>query len=361
MMLTRSDRWRLVTLIIIACAGVVIATMSGQDDLLRLSEAPTRSAAAASAWPAESSRPGPRQRRGSMAVTFLATADTHFGYQVTASDEDEGLPRTVEEARGIEKVHLEVIDDLNHIEGRPYPSALGGKVGKPRGLLIAGDLTEYGTPSAWARFEAYYGLTGKDGLLHYPVFETIGNHDKYFGFFVKRRVAERHGSVRYSWDWQDLHIACLGEAPDDEDLAWLAKDLQAQGRDVGVVLYFHFPLKGPFSRNWFGDGDYREKLRTVIDGYRVLGIFHGHYHASGTYQWHGYDVYNLGSAKHRWQSFAVVQVTDERFTVASWNYQRKAWWWWHDKPIFDAPGKPRRWLSSSAALIRGSTGRASRP
>ncbi len=295
-----------------------------------------------------------------MAVTFLATADTHFGYQTPTVDDDTPPP-TLAEAQGIEKTHLRAIADMNAIAGRPYPLPLGGTVGQPLGLLVAGDLTEYGTPSSWARFEAFYGLTGADGLLHYPVFETIGNHDKFFGFFVRWRVAERHGEVRYSWDWQDLHIVCLGEAPDDQALAWLKKDLEAQGLEVGIVLYLHFPLRGPFSRNWFGDGDYRDKLRAVIDGYRVLGIFHGHYHASGTYQWQGYDVYNLGSAKHRWQSFAVVRVTDERFTVASWNYQRKAWWWWHDKPIFDAPGRPRRWLSSSAALIRGPSGRASRP
>jgi cytolysin (calcineurin-like family phosphatase) len=354
-------RWLVFALLILGGAGLLFATQWDQPNLPQPGEASKGDTATGKAITGSSSRPGPRMRRGSMDVTFLATADTHFGYQVTTSDEDEGLPRTVEEARGIEKVHREAIDDLNHVEGRPYPTALGSKVGKPLGLLIAGDLTEYGTPSSWARFEAYYGLTGDDGLLRYPVFETIGNHDKVFGFFVKRRVAERHDGIRYSWDWHDLHIACLGEAPDDEDLAWLEKDLQGQGREVGVVLYFHFPLTGPFSRNWFGDGDYRSKLRDVIDGYQVLAIFHGHYHASGTYRWQGYDVYNVGSAKHRWQSFAVVRVTDERFTVASWNYRTKAWWWWHDKPIFGASGKPRRWLSSSAALIRGPTGRASRP
>src|SRR5262249_7209170 len=47
--------------------------------------------------------------------------------------------------------------------------AIGGRVGAPRGLLIAGDLTEMGAPHEWTRFEAIFSLTGKEGWVHYPV------------------------------------------------------------------------------------------------------------------------------------------------------------------------------------------------
>ncbi len=353
-------RWIALACGVLACAALLIATATGEPGLLRLGTEPPRLGASATTSSPAAPPASPRQRRGGMDVTFLATADTHFGHGASLGEEDP-VPRTAAEAQGIEEDHLAAIEAMNGIGGQPLPAALGGQVGQPRGLLIAGDLTEYGTPSNWARFVAFYGLDGTDGLLRYPIFETIGNHDKYFGFFVKRRVAERHGAERYSWDWQDLHLVCLGEAPDDEDLAWLRADLAAQGREVGVVLYLHFPLAGPFSNNWFGDGDYRDNLRAVIDGYRVLGIFHGHYHAAGAYRWQGYDVFNLGSPKHSWSSFVVVRVTDEQFTVASYNYERKGWWWWQDKPIFGAPGQRRSWFSSAAALIRGRSPRASRP
>ncbi|MBW2458962.1 MAG: metallophosphoesterase [Deltaproteobacteria bacterium] len=354
-------RWLALAVGVLACAALWIASATGERGLLvGVATGPPQLGGSATTSPSSLPPASPRQRRGGMEVTFLATSDTHFGHGAALDDEDP-VPRTAAEAQGIEKAHLSAIEAMNWIPGRPFPSALGGEVGQPRGLLISGDLTEYGTPSNWARFEAFYGRDGTDGILRYPVFETIGNHDKFFGFFVKRRVAERHGAVRYSWNWQDLHIVCLGEAPDDEDLAWLQQDLAAQGREVGVVLYFHFPLAGPFSRNWFGDGDYRQKLGEVIAGYPVLGIFHGHYHAAGTYRWQGYDVYNLGSPKHSWPSFVVVRVTDERFTVASYNYQLERWWWWHDKPIFGAAGKRRSWFTSTAALIRGRSARASRP
>jgi cytolysin (calcineurin-like family phosphatase) len=197
-----------------------------------------------------------------------------------------------------------------------------------------------------------FGLTGGDGMLRYPVYEGAGNHDKHAGAHVEEQIAKRHGGARYSWDWDDLHLVCLGEAPNDADLAWLRGDLAEAGPDVGVVLYFHFPLEGPYSTgNWFGDGDYRRKLHDVLGGYRVLGIFSGHYHASGLYRWRGYDAYLEGSVKHSWHSFAVVHVTDERMTVASYNYDRRAFWWWHDKPIFGAPGRESRWISETGAIV----------
>jgi len=353
-------RWPARAVGILATVALVIATTGCEPEPAAATGVASGQHASSTSSQAPAPPAGPRKRQGGMAVTFLATADTHFGHRAPL-DGNDPVPSSVDDAQGIEKDQLAAIEAMNGIAGTALPKSLGGEVGTPRGLLIAGDLTEYGTPSNWARFEAFFGRDGTDGLLRYPVFETIGNHDKYFGWFVKRRVAERHGGVRYSWDWQDLHLVCLGEAPDDDDLAWLRQDLAAQGKDVGVVLYFHFPLAGPFTNNWFGKGDYRDKLRRVIDDYRVLAIFHGHYHAAGAYRWQGHDVYNLGSPKHGWPSFVVVQVTDERFTVASWNVQRDRWWWWHQKPIFGAEGEAKRWFSSTAALIRGNSPRASRP
>src|SRR6185369_11751431 len=206
---------------------------------------------------------------------------------------------------------------MNGIAGTPLPAGLG-TVGKPRGVLIAGDLTEGGWRSHWERFVAMYGLTGTEGWIHYPVYEGIGNHDLWDGPFVKEQVAKRHGGSRYAWDWDDVHVVCLGEAPDAADLAWLAEDLAATGPDVGVVLFFHFPLEGHAAHdNWFGGGTHHDDLERVLAGYRVLGIFNGHAHTSGMYRWRGYDAYIEGSVKHAWHSFSVVRVTDTRWTVAS--------------------------------------------
>jgi hypothetical protein len=289
--------------------------------------------------------PRARARRGGMDLTFLVTADTHIGYRgkVPVPETPSGVD--------IEEVHEKAIVAMNTITGTPLPRALGGRVGEPRGLLIAGDLTETGRAAEWARFEVIFGLTGREGRIRYPVYEGAGNHDKAGGPHVERQIARRHGGARYAFDWDDVHVVCLGEAPNDEDLAWLRSDLDAVGRDVGIVLYFHFPLAGPYSRgNWFGDGGYHERLHETIAGRRVLGIFTGHYHASGVYRWRGFDAYLVGSAKHSWHAFSVVRVTDERMTVASYNYDRRAFWWWHDKPVFGAGGREAKWFSADADL-----------
>lgn len=271
-----------------------------------------------SAPPAVSSR----TRHGGLDVTFLVTADTHFGYREGAFDISTQLD--------------EEIKQMNGIAGRSWPLGLPGRVGVPRGVLVAGDLTDAGEEGQWKQFEAAFGLTGKEGKVKFPVYESIGNHDRYnVQEYVARQVARRHGRTHYSWDWDDLHMVCIGEGADDETLAWLARDLAAAGTDVPVVVYLHFSLAGPYSdSNWFGKGDYHDKFAAALKGYNVIGIFHGHYHASRRYQWKGYDVYCVGSAKHAAKCFAVVHVTDRRMTVASWYWHGiPGWWWSHDKAI----------------------------
>src|SRR5690606_3152205 len=67
------------------------------------------------------------------------------------------------------------------------PSA-GTPVAQPRGLLVAGDLTQNGKDgraenngslgrNELGQFISDYGLTGTDGLLRFPVYEGYGNHD----------------------------------------------------------------------------------------------------------------------------------------------------------------------------------------
>lgn len=285
--------------------------------------------------------PPPRrtERRGGLDVTFLVASDTHFGFDSSATDLLGNVRDPVRDPEGTDVINARQIRFMNAMPGRAWPEALGGAVGTPRGLIITGDLTENGDPWQWRSFTLYYGLNGNDGLVRYPVFEAHGNHDKHHSWYVLDRVRERHGGTRYAFDWDDLHLVSLGEAPDDEALAWLSRDLAQVGRERPVVLYFHFPLLGPFSEdNWFGRGNYRDLLRKTIESFNVVAIFHGHYHASGRYRWHGRDVYDVGAAKHRRHSFAVVRITDDRLRVASFHHELERWQWWHEKPINGGSG-----------------------
>ncbi len=280
------------------------------------------------------SPPRSTERRGGLDVTFIAASDTHLGYDSAQHDLFGKQHDPLARPRGVELVNQSQIRDMNAMPGRPWPGQLGGVIARPRGVLISGDLTENGDRWQWRHFIAHYGLNGGEGLLDFPVFEGHGNHDKDPSGYVLERIRERHGATRYAFDWDDLHVVCLGEAPDDKDLAWLARDLASVGKARPVLIYLHFPLRGPYSdKNWFGLGDYREDLAKTLDGYNVIALFHGHHHASGRYRWKDIQVYNMGATKHRRHAFGVVRVTDDRLQVASWQYSKQHWEWWHVRPI----------------------------
>ncbi len=282
------------------------------------------------------------RRRGGLDVTFMVAADTHVGFAASEKTGEGGLRDPVLLPAASDRHNSRQIEAMNALPGQPFPVEIGGNIGTPRGVLIAGDLTEDGEPWQWNHFVRWYGLRGGDGQLRWPVFETHGNHDKHHSWYTLDRIRERHGGTRYAFDWDDLRVVCLGEAPDEEGLAFLERNLSAVGKERPVVLYFHFPLRGPFSTgNWFGDGRYAADLARVVFGYNVVAVFHGHYHGSGRYRWEGIDVYNVGSTKHEQWSFGVVRVTDKRLSVASWHYDKRHWEFWHDKPINGDRGAER--------------------
>lgn len=171
-----------------------------------------------------------------------------------------------------------------------------------------------------------FGLKGTEGPLKLPVFEMIGNHDKVArGPWVADQVAARHGGRYYAWDWDDIHLLALGEAPDDDGLAFLEKDLAQVARDVPVVIFFHLALLGPWStESWFNDV-YKERLYRLIERHNVVAIFHGHHHATGHYRWHGIDVWKPGAVKNDAHTFAVVHVTESAWTLGSYDWEQEAW------------------------------------
>lgn len=270
-----------------------------------------------------------------MDVTFLVASDTHLGLEAPEGPSRDPMISPI----SIESRNLSMIDRMNGMAGALFPESIGGSVGTPSAVLIAGDLTETGGERQWREFAAFYGSNGRDGRLHFPVYETCGNHDHQKDSSVLDRIRERHGDVIYAFDLGGVHFVSLGEAPDDRGLAFLAKDLNGRPKDTPIVLFFHLPLQGPWAENnWFAQGNYRDRLKAMLEGHRVIAIFHGHSHFASAYRWNGIDVYNPGSVKHSQRGFLVVHVQNDRMTVAEWNLDFGGWWWWHQKPL--APPLP---------------------
>jgi len=99
-------------------------------------------------------------------ITFIATSDTQWSETDSAND----AKRTI-------------LATMNTIAGDTFPLAVGGAtIGTPRGVLLAGDLTNGGSTKAvtaqWSYWTRDFGLTGSDGaVLNLPVYETWGNRD----------------------------------------------------------------------------------------------------------------------------------------------------------------------------------------
>jgi cytolysin (calcineurin-like family phosphatase) len=174
-----------------------------------------------------------------------------------------------------------------------------------------------------ASFEEVYGLTGREGLLRYPVYEAIGNHDLNETSPIKPRVVARHGGIDYSFDWDDLHVVCLDMYPDAPTVAFLSRDLARVGRDRPVIVFFHYSLEGYYSDFW----EREEKLAfaRALQGYNVLAIFHGHEHRMGHYTWQGHPVFRPGAPRHRSHHFLVVRVEAQQMVVAARNFDDRKW------------------------------------
>jgi hypothetical protein len=253
----------------------------------------------------------PRPRREAE-VTFLVTADTHFG------------------AANLGAANLRQIQAMNDLPGTPFPSALGGRVQRPSATLIAGDLTDFGTGAQWQEYQSYYG---PGGLLGYAVFECSGNHDRYQPFEtpVLDGIEARHGEVLYSVALGPLIVMSLDLYPSEPARRWLGHQLESIGSEVPVVLFFHYPLAGHFADAW-SDAEKADFVR-VIRSHNIVALFHGHRHDSQHYVWRGYDVFNVGSPRHSYHSFAVVRATPRELTVASWDWEYGWWEWSHTKSI----------------------------
>jgi len=239
-------------------------------------------------------------------ITFFVASDTHFG-----------VP-------GIEDRNRRLIEELHSLPGSEYPPPIGGRIEKPRGVLIAGDLTDYSTEAQWRQFETFYGLSGREGLLRFPVFEALGNHDFIGDSPVVRHIVRRRGGLAYSFDWNELHVACLGMYPSEDRIRWLEEDLRGVAPNRPLVLFFHYGIDGPWSRSW-ESAEERELLARVLEGRRVAAIFHGHAHHAGHYRWRDYDVFRPGSPKHSSREVLAVRLRGDELAVAYRDFERSVW------------------------------------
>jgi hypothetical protein len=272
--------------------------------------------------------------------TFFFTADTHYGLDLWTDNEMRNKA---------------TIDRMNELPGTPMPANLGGVVDTPKGLLIAGDLTDTPEYQNWYGIHVGYPIFDRDGFnddyaldgsgrLKYPVYEGYGNHDvdntsySYTLEGLRARNLVRQvtnvsdNGLHYSWDWEGVHLINLNIYPgmnerSGNSLQFLIEDLATYvgkgNRPVIIMQHFGFDS---FSNGWWSAVE-QQAFAAALDGYNILGIFHGHLHTTDHYTWNGYDVYMGSSARDG--SFLVVRLEDGVMDVAARHTNR--WSWTHSK------------------------------
>jgi len=253
-------------------------------------------------------------------LTFMLWADTHFGYEQVFGEAD---------------IRRSALRQMLQLDGWPYPQGIGGEVGKPAFILHGGDVTEEGEPGL-----AYYLHCIRDCPI--PIYETLGNHDDEV---FRRWFVAKHGAEYYAFDADGVHFVSLasrflegGPSPepgafgavipqqryrlDEEQVAWLARDLQATGKGRPVVIFGHARL---------AELENRDTLRDLLKPYHVVLAISGHLHRQLVYQWAGIDCVEIGHNRNHpldipfHRTVAVAHLTDKRLTVVPWNWERQAW------------------------------------
>ena len=321
-------------------------------------------AAAAQPWPATD-------------ATFLFTNDVH-ACLVTA---DALSPNCAREGKTDANL-LRHVTAINAIENKVWPRRIGGvdtglagageRIGRPRGLVIGGDMTDDGggqlkvPGEGWQlrQFSGRYAQgTGTD-RVHFPVYNGLGNHDldqngvrPYVDWYrreMRDYVELNHRATvfykppvpadsydvpsdSYSWNWGGLHLVQLHRFGGDtargaiSGLDWLASDLATYAGDGRPVIVFQHYGWDPFSvERWdpvartFDDQgagashwwtpEQRQALLARLKGYNVIAVFHGHEHDTPMiYRRDGLDLVKPIAAFKG--GFAVARVTDRVLDV----------------------------------------------
>lgn len=250
-------------------------------------------------------------------LTFLVWADTHFGYDPQPGSSDH---------------RRDIVQQMAHLPGRPYPPEVGGSVDAPRLIIHCGDLVNGSGDGEVALAGYLQCIQGID----IPSFETLGNHDNVYPHVVDWFV-RKHGSKYYSFDREGIHFICLYQTfdksekvqtLDDEQLLWLAEDISQAGKPV--VIFAHDRLDNLPNA---------EAVDSVLTKANVILMFSGHSHLqikkpASYYKWKGRTGIITGHCRNYWNQrvdppsgriIMVARITDQEVVCVPWRWDLGQW------------------------------------
>jgi len=208
-----------------------------------------------------------------------------------------------------------LIEQINGITGTALPDgAGGGTIENPTGVIHPGDMTDHGSDSEWDAVMADFGTDGTDGLLDYPVYYGLGNHDLGLRDSIAQINENRtdvamvsESGQHVSWDWGPIHFVHLGlfagnDVGDAKSkgygnhggydpegaLDFLKRTIDSEvgqsGRPIALVQHYDFDSWG---KSWW-NSEARAEFAEYIDDYNATLIITGHNHRGGIgHTWNG--------------------------------------------------------------------------
>jgi len=281
-------------------------------------------------------------------IPFLQVGDPHYrAFEATANEHNALLRDNLKK--------MMALTDSSEMPG-------AGTLGKPLGVINAGDLVHSGTDKdeagnvvskrdalakQWLNYTKDFGSLGNeaDSIVKYPVYESYGNHDQ-DGFLkeVSDRISERGAKlpnitgksgtftykkgfgnisvsgVHYAWKWGPFHFVNANIRVGDGDERYpcsgsytflkdyLEKTVAQSGEPVFIMV--HLPPSTGAEGDWpLAD---RKAFYELASRFNTVGILVGHVHSYGFFPWAGPDngsfsipVFQCDAIHHRGASQGI--------------------------------------------------------
>jgi len=280
-------------------------------------------------------------------ITFFVVADTHFD-PPPESDQYYHIVAINSVCGSINNKSAAVWPEFIEGKATNFGSA-GEKIEMPKGVILAGDITDRAEPKSLELLKNRYEKGDGDKVINFPVFVGLGNHDldpqhvvdsaEVYRTYMLNYVAERHEgknapvpvtnfdseSKNYSWDWEGIHFVQTHRFAGNTEnglpnsINWLREDLSKYAsNNKPVVIIQHYGFDG-WSLKWYSDEE-KEILFNTIKDYNVIAIFVGHNHVAENLIWKGIDIFQVNNA---WPdsdgngSFSVCKITNTYIDVVT--------------------------------------------
>ena len=278
-------------------------------------------------------------------LTFFLVSDVHAGMQY----KDSKPPITAAE---YEQHINDTLDVIATIPGKPWPQGPVaeamqglGPVGRPSGLIVAGDLTQSRAAVQWQAFDRLFPWQGL-APQRFPVFAVAGNHDAGSktapvrdALRARNQAMLKAGLVNTlstdglhsAWVWQGVHFVNVnlyaGDAPQPDNKPGSMRDPEGSLTFLRTSLAKHAPAPTPvviiqhfgLEKSTWWLQDERRAFYEAITNYNVVAILHGHTHAITHLQFPGADDLKVfGQGGPRFDCFSAGAFKQETKKGEPW-------------------------------------------